>query len=568
MIGLSRTLRAFLIFLAVGIIASCSDGNEVEVYDVIIMNGTVYDGSGHAGVLADVGIRGDRIVAVGDLSGSVTTKVIDADGLAVAPGFINMLSWAVDSLIHDGRGLSDIKQGVTLEIFGEGVSWGPFNEDLKETFKANQGDITYDITWTTLGEYLDFITDKGISPNVASYVGATTVRMYYLGEDDIDPTPEQLEGMQELVREAMREGAIGVASSLIYAPASYAETPELIALVSAAVEYGGGYISHMRSEGKYLLEAVGELITIARETGAHAEIYHLKAAGQSNWGKLEEVFSMVEAARAEGLEITADMYTYIAGATGLDASMPTWVQAGGFDAWVARLQDPEIRAEVIAEMQSGDVEWENLFHDAGPDGMMLVAFKNPDLRHYIGMTLTEVALARGTTPAETVLDLVIEDGSRVGTIYFLMTEENVKKQIARPWVSFDSDAGALAPEGVFLLSGTHPRAYGNFARLLGKYVRDEKVISLAEAIRRLTSLPAANIKIRDRGSLAPGFYADLAIFDPDKIQDHATFAEPHQLATGMVHVFVNGEQVLRDGEHTGAMPGRVVRGPGWTGWQD
>lgn len=566
MIRLSSTLRSLLIFLALSVLVSCS--NEGEDYDVIILNGTVYDGSGQAGVRADVGIRGDRIVAVGDLSDSSATNMIDAQGLAVAPGFINILSWGVEPLIVDGRGLSDIKQGVTLEVFGEGYSWGPFSDEMKKNFTEAQGDLKYDITWTTLGEYLDFLTKKGISPNVASYVGATTVRMYYLGEDDIDPSPKQLAAMQELVREAMREGALGVGSSLIYAPASFAETPELIALVGAAAEFGGGYISHMRSEGKFLLEAVEELITIARETGAHAEIYHLKAAGKSNWGKIENVFALVEAARSEGLAITADMYTYIAGATGLDAAMPTWVQAGGYKAWAERLKDPEIRARVIAEMRRADVDWENYFEGAGPDGMLLVGFKNPDLRKYIGKTLTEVAAERGISPADTALDLVIENGGDVGTVYFLMSEENVKKQIAQPWVSFGSDAEAMAPEGNFLLANPHPRAYGNFSRLLGKYVREEGVISLAEAIRRLTSLPAANIKIRDRGMLAPGFYADLAIFDPDLIQDHATFDKPHQLATGMVHVFVNGQQVLRDGEHTGATPGRVVRGPGWVGWTD
>lgn len=560
----------FLALAAALFAASCSPAEETSApnYDVIIRGGTIYDGLGGAPYAGDVAISGDKVAAVGDLGEATADTVVDATGMAVAPGFINMLSWATDTLIIDGRGMSDIKQGVTLEIFGEGVSYGPVSDEMAAYWQAAQGDIKFDITWRSLGEYLDFLEDKGVSPNVASYVGATTVRMYYLGEDDIDPTPEQLAGMQDLVREAMKEGALGVGSSIIYAPASYAETPELIALVKVAGDYGGGYISHMRSEGRFLLESVEELITIAREAGVHAEIYHLKAGGKENWHKMDQVFEMVEAAQAEGLAITADMYTYVAGATGLDASMPTWVQDGGYEAWAERLKDPEIRARVMAEMNSFDVEWENLFASAGADGMLLVGFKNPELRSLIGKTLAEVAEMRGTSPAETAMDLVIEDGSRVGTVYFLMTEENLRKQIAKPWVSFDSDAGAPAAEGVFLLQGAHPRTYGNFARLLAKYVRDEKVIPLEEAIRRLTSLPAYNVKIRGRGQLTAGYYADVVVFDPATIQDHATFAEPHQYATGMVHVFVNGGHVLKDGEHTGATPGRVVRGPGWTGWTE
>ncbi len=422
------------------------------------------------------------------------------------------------------------------------------------------------VPWTTLGEYLDYLVEKGIAPNVASFAGATTVRIHELGYDNRPPTPEELERMQALVRQAMEDGALGVGSSLIYAPAFYAATDELIALCTVAGEHGGMYISHMRSEGNRLLESIDELITIAREAGLPAEIYHLKAAGRDNWGKLDAVIERVEAARAEGLAITADMYTYTAGATGLDASMPPSVQAGGFEAWRTRLQDPATRARLEQEMNTPTDEWENLYLAAGPDKVLLVGFRNEDLRGYTGKTLAEVAAERGTSPAVTAMDLVVEDSSLVGTVYFLMTEDNVKRQIALPWVSFDSDAGSLAPEGVFLETNPHPRAYGNFARLLGKYTRDEQVISLEEAIRRLTTLPASNLKIRRRGALQPGYFADVAIFDPAAIQDHATFAEPHQYATGMVHVFVNGTQVLRDGEHTGATPGRVVRGPGWTGW--
>jgi N-acyl-D-amino-acid deacylase len=374
--------------------------------------------------------------------------------------------------------------------------------------------------------------------------------------------------MQEHVRVAMREGAIGVGSSLIYAPANFASTDELIALVGAAAEYGGRYISHVRSEGNRLEESIDELIEISEATGAPAEIYHLKAAGRDNWRKLENVFAMVDQARAEGLAITADMYTYTAGATGLDAAMPLWVQEGGDEAWFERLEDPAIRERVLVEMAEDQSEWENLLYHAGPHGVMLIGFRNPELRHLTGKTLAEVADMWEVTPAEAAIDLVIKDRSRVDTVYFLMSEENVAKKVAKPWVSFGSDAEASAPEGVFLNSSTHPRAYGTFVRVLGKYARDEGVISLQEAIRKMTSLPAANIGIRERGSLTEGFYADVVVFDPATVRDHATYKEPLQYATGVEHVFVNGEQVLKNGEHTGATPGRVVRGPGWTGWEE
>ena len=559
-------LRHVQILFSVILLAGCTGPTEPEHYDVIIRGGTVYDGLGGPPIEADVAINGDRIAKVGDLETAVAATEVDASGKAVSPGFINMLSWATESLIEDGRGMSDVKQGVTLEVMGEGWSMGPVNDELRELAKAQQVDIEYDITWSTLGEYLDFLEDKGVSPNVASYVGAATLRMMEVGFDNTRATDEQLLRMQEHVRVAMREGAIGVGSSLIYAPGNFANTDELVGLVSAAAEYGGRYISHIRSEGDRLEESVEELIHISRVTGAPSEIYHLKASGQPNWHKLENVFALVESAREEGLAITADMYTYPAGATGLDASMPLWVQEGGDEAWFARLEDPEIRARVKEEMMSEDTDWENLGLHAGPDGILFIGFRNPDLRHLIGKTLQEVADMRGVSTADVAIDLVIEDRSRVATVYFLMSEDNVAKKVAQPWMSFGSDAEASAPEGVFLNSSTHPRAYGTFARVLGKYARDEGIITLQDAVRKLTSLPAANIGIRERGQLTAGYFADVVVFDPEAIQDHATFEEPLQYATGVQHVFVNGEQVLKDGEHTGATPGRVVRGPGWTGW--
>jgi len=535
---------------------------DLPHYSLIIENGTIYDGYGGEPYVASVAIDGDRIVAVGEIEASAD-RVIDAQGLAVAPGFINMLSWATETLIEDGHSQSDIRQGVTLEVMGEGWSMGPWNETMKQEVLDDQADIKYDVEWTTLGEYLQHLEDRGISTNVASFVGATTVRIHEIGFEDRPPTAEELERMKALVRQAMEEGALGVGSSLIYAPAFYADTGELIELNKVAAEYGGRYISHIRSEGNNLLEAVEELITIAREAGIGAEIYHLKAAGQKNWHKIEDVFARVEAARAEGLDITTDMYTYTAGATGLDAAMPPWVQEGGHDAWVERLKDPEIRSRLVGEIASDAEDWENLYFAAGgPENVLFIGFKNPELKHLTGKTLAEVAEMRGTGPEETMMNLVIEDDSRVTTAYFIMSEENVKKKIAQPWVAFGSDAESLAPEGVFLQFNTHPRAYGTFARLLGKYVRDEQVISLPQAIRRLTTFPAENLKLKDRGALKEGYFADIAVFDPATIQDHATYAEPHQFATGVHHVIVNGEPVLLDGEHTGATPGRFVKGPG------
>ncbi len=536
---------------------------RAETFDVIICNGVVYDGSGSEPLQTNVGIRGDMIARIGKLGGDAAKVTIDAKGMAVAPGFINMLSWATASLMEDGRSQSDIRQGVTLEVFGEGWSYGPLNEATRRAFLSLQGDIKFDMPWSTLSEYLDFHVARGVSPNIASFVGATTVRINVLGFEDRPPSAKELERMRTLVRREMEAGALGVGSSLIYAPAFYADTNELIELSKVAAQYDGLYISHMRSEGNQLLEAVDELLKIARQANIPAEIYHLKAAGKKNWPKLDQLITKVAAARTEGLGITADMYTYTAGATGLNAAMPPWVQEGGFDRWRDRLQDPDIRQRVLKEMKTETNDWENLLLLAGsPDRVLLVGFNNPDLKHLTGKSLAEVARQRDKSPEETAMDLVIEDGSRVGTVYFLMSEENIKKKISLPWVSFDSDAGSLAPKGVFLKSNPHPRAYGCFARLLGKYVRDERVIPLETAIHKLTGLPATTLGLRRRGLLQPGYFADVVVFDPAKIQDHATYENPHQYATGVRDVLVNGVQVLKNGEHTGKKPGRVVRGNG------
>jgi N-acyl-D-aspartate/D-glutamate deacylase len=555
--------------LALLTISACSKSPAPAVvsdYDTIIRNGMIYDGSGEPPYRGDVAIVDDRIAAMGNLATATADTEIDAGGMAVSPGFINMLSWATVSLFADGRAMSDVHQGVTLEIMGEGSSMGPLNPAMKQRMQDRQGDIRFDVTWTTLGEYLERLETLGVSVNVASYVGAGTVRIHEVGYDDRRATADELARMQDLVREAMEQGALGVGSSLIYAPDNFADTDELVALASAAAEYGGAYISHIRSEGNRLEEAVQELIKIASLSGAPAEIYHLKASGKNNWYKLESVFNMVESARAAGLRISADMYTYNAGATGLDATMPLWVQAGGHDAWVERLRDPGIRERVIAEMHEDSNEWENFYVQAGPENILLLGFRDPELRPLIGKTLQEVADERGQDPAATAIDLVIEDDSRVDAAFTLMSEFNVSRKAAKPWVSFGSDAGALAAEGVFLNSSPHPRAYGTFARVLSRFVRDEHLMPLEEAIRRMTSLPAYNTGIRERGRLAEDYFADIVVFDPAKVTDHATFEKPHQYASGVAHVFVNGVQVLKDGTHTGAKPGRVVRGPGWSGW--
>jgi len=544
-----RVLAAFALILS-----SPASARTAPAYDIVIRGGTIYDGSGGAPFKGDVALKGDRIVALAERIPGRGRSEVDARGLAVAPGFINMLSWAADPLIRDGRAQSDVRQGVTLEVMGEGWSMGPFSPAQKAEAYAEQTGQRYPISWTTLGEFLQFLEKKGISVNVASMVGASTVRVHELGRNDVDPTPEQLARMRALVRQAMDEGAMGVGSSLIYVPAVYAETDELVALASEAGRCGGMYISHMRSEGGRLLEAIDELVEISRRSGARAEIYHLKAAGRSNWPLMEPALARIEAARAAGVAVTADMYLYAASGTGLDSTLPFWVREGGTGAMLERLRDPSVRARVVAEMQGGSRDWSTV---------QPVGFANPALRPYAGKRLPEIASLRGKSAQETAVDLIVEDGSGIGTVFHSMSEDNIRKVVQRPWVSFGSDAAAIATEPPFTDKEVHPRAYGNFARLLGRYVRDEKALSLAEAVRRLTSLPAENLRIADRGRLRKGFHADIAIFDPATIADRATYERPHQYAVGMRHVFVNGVQVLRHGEHTGAKPGRFVRGPGW-----
>ena len=532
-------------------------------FDVILRGGIVYDGTGAPGVRTDVGLLRDRVAFIGDLSGATAGLELSVAGYAVAPGFINMLSWATESLIVDGRSLGNIRQGVTTEIFGEGTSMGPLTAEMKTRWKSEQGDLKFEYGWTTLSDYLRHLDAKGVSPNVASFIGAGTIREHVIGLTNRPPTPAELDQMRALVRREMQSGALGIGSSLIYAPDSFASTEELIELCKVAAEYGGIYISHMRSEGTRLVEAVEELIRISREANIPAEIYHLKAAGESNWPKMDRVLAMIEEARQSGLKITADMYSYTAGSTGFNAAMPPWALEGGYQALFKRLRDPQERAKIRAAMTTPATDWENLYLAAGsPERVLLVDFKNEKLKPLTGKTLAEVAKMRGKDPIDTILDLVLEDESRVGVVYFLMSEENVKKQMARPWVSFGSDAASMAPEGIFLKSSTHPRAYGNFARVLGKYSRDEQVMTLEEAIRRASGLPAANLGLTDRGLLKVGQFADVVVFDPASVGDRATFQQPHQLAVGVVHVFVNGEQVLSYGEHTGRLPGRALRGPG------
>ena len=530
-------------------------------YDVVIRGGTIYDGSGGRPTMGDVAIAGDRIAAVGSPLGGRGRIEIDARGQVVAPGFINMLSHAGESMIADRRAVADVKQGVTLEIFGE-FSWGPLSDAMKQEILDLQADIRYPVEWTTFGEFFAWLAGRGMSVNVASFVGAATVREVVLGKSPRAPDAAELDRMRELVRQAMREGALGLTTALIYVPGSYASTDELIALAKVAAELDGLFTVHMRSEGDRLLEAIDEVIRIGRAAAIRTEIYHLKAAGRSNWDKLNAAVAKIEAARREGLLLTANMYNYVAGATGLDAAMPQWVQEGGVPAWTARLKDPATRARVRAEMRAPGKDWENLYLGAGADGVFPVAFKNPALRPLTGKNLAQIAAERNTTPEDVAMDLVIEDGTRVGTIYFLMSEDNVKKQLKLPWVSFGSDAASMAPEGIFLKASTHPRAYGNFARWLGHYVRDEKLVPLTEAIRRLTGLPATNLGLSGRGFLKPGMYADVVVFDPATIADRATFEKPHQYSVGVRHVLVNGVPVLKDGEHTGALPGRALKGPG------
>ena len=542
-------------------IISCSGTPDV---DFLIQNGIIYDGSGNTPYRGTIAIKDDKIFYVGPPKFFTANKIVNATDKAVSPGFINMLSWGVETLIEDGKSQSDIRQGVTLEVFGEGMSWGPLNQELKRNILKNQGDIKYDIKWKTLGEYLQFLEDKGISTNVSSFIGATTLRINAVGYENRKPNDSELEIMKNLVHQGMKEGAMGIGSSLIYAPAFYSSTEELIEICKIAAQYDGMYISHLRSEGNKILESVDELLSISDKSGIRAEIYHLKLSGKNNWNKLDRVIQKIDSARAKGLKISTDMYTYIAGATGLDASMPPWVQEGGLDMWIERLKNPKIRVRVIKEMKTDTDKWENLMRAAkSSDNLILVGFKNDSLKYLTGKTLTEVSKIKGKSPEETAIDLVIQDGSRVGTVYFLMDEENVKRQIKLPYMSFGSDAGTMSPEGVFLKNSTHPRAFGNFARLLGKYVRDEKLISLQEAVHRLTGLPASNLKLKKRGYLKKGFYADVVVFNPKTINDFATFENPMQYAKGVNHVWVNGTHVLNNGNHTGAFGGKFVKGPGY-----
>jgi len=532
-------------------------------FDVVIKNGVVYDGTGGEGREVDVALRGDRIAGVGDFKNSPAKLVIDARGLAIAPGFINMLSWSNESLIADGLSQSEIRQGVTTEIMGEGDSMGPVNDRVREEMLREQRDIHYKVEWTTLADYLRYLEKRGVSCNVASFIGATTIRKNVIGYEDKQPTPQQLDQMRALVQKEMEAGALGIGTSLIYPPAFYAKTPELIELCKVAARYKGKYISHMRSEGNQLLEAVDELIRISREANIPAEIYHIKAAGKSNWPKVDALLAKIEAAQKEGVKITADMYTYTAAGTGLDACLPPWTEDGGYPALFKRLRDPATREKIAAEVKTPSDAWENLYLAAGsPENILVVGFKSEKLKPLTGKSLAEVAKMRGKDPVETIMDLLAEDESRIDTIYFVMSEENVRKEIAKPWISFGSDESSQAPEGVFLKSNPHPRAYGNFARVLGKYVRDEKVISLGEAVRRLSALPATNLGLDQRGFIQEGMFADVVVFDPATIADRATFAQPHQYSVGMKQIFVNGVQVLKDGEHTGAKPGRALWGPG------
>jgi N-acyl-D-amino-acid deacylase len=560
---MNRPIRAALGVAACVLAAGCATVPATPAYDVVLRGGTIYDGRGGPPYSGDVAIKGDRIAFVGPHADGRAVREVDAHGLAVSPGFINMLSWANESLIADPKGQSDIRQGVTLEVMGEGDSMGPLSDDMKAHASARQGDIKYPIEWTTLGDYLGWLEKNGVATNVASFVGASTVRIHELGEGDVDPTPAQLVSMRALVRQAMNEGAMGVGSSLVYAPDNFAETPELAALATESAKCGGMYISHIRDEGPKLLEAIDELVAIARTSGGPAEIYHFKQSGKSNWGKMDAAIARVEAARAQGLRITADMYTYAASSTGLDAAMPLWIQAGGIEQWVERLKDPALRARALGEMRAGTVSENSDLVVREPAKVLLLGFKSAALKPLTGRSLADVAKERGKSPEETAADLIVEDNSRIQVAYFSMSEDNVRREVQLPWMSFGSDASSQAPEGVFLKSSTHPRAYGNVARLLGHYVRDERLVTLQEAVRRLTSLPASNLGLKDRGLLAPGLHADVVAFDASAIRDNATFDKPQQFATGVRHVFVNGIQVLKDGEHTAATPGRFVRGPGW-----
>jgi len=564
---IARRYALFSAVVALSYVTSPTRGVETPSpgteFDLLIKGGTVYDGDGGEGRAVDVTVRGDRITGVGDFHNASAKNVIDARGLAVAPGFINMLSWSNESLIQDGRSQSEIRQGVTTEIMGEGESMGPVNDRVRQYMLKQQSDIKYDIKWNTLAEYLQYLERRGVSCNVASFIGATTIRENVIGFEDKQPTAQQLDEMRELVRKEMEAGALGIGTSLMYPPAFYAKTEELIELCKVAAKYQGKYISHIRSEGNQLLPALEELIRIGREAGLPAEVYHIKAAGKKNWPLLDQMIARIEAARKEGLKITADMYAYTASGTGLDACLPPWTQDGGYPVLFTRLRDKATREKIAAEVRTDSDAWENIYLSVGsPDKILLVGFKSEQLKPLTGKSLAEVAKARGKDPVETIMDLLVEDESRISAIYFEMSEENVRKEMTKPWISFGSDEASQAPEGVFLKSNPHPRAYGNFARVLGKYVREEKLISLGDAVRRLSGLPATNLGLEHRGFIKEGMFADLVVFDPATIADRATFAQPHQYAAGVKHVFVNGQQVLKDGEHTGATPGRALSGPG------
>jgi len=562
-----RTPAAAIAAISMGI-AAPPGASAAVLHDIVLQAGTIYDGTGGKPYVGDVAIDGNRITYVGPHKPMRAKRVINVSGKAVAPGFINVLSHAEETLLADGRAESDLYQGVTLEIMGEDDSMGPTTDAMAKRDEARESDIKYPIDWRRFEEYFEKLEKRGVSVNVASFVGAGTVRDYVLGEGDVQPTPTQLARMRDVAHQAMQEGALGVGSALIYAPSTYAQTPELTALATEAGRCGGIYITHMRSESDHILEALGEAITIAKDSGAPAEIFHLKQAGKSNWSKLDPVIARIEAARATGVRLTADMYTSTAAATGFDASMPHWVLDGGLEAWVARMKDPAIRARLLQEMRDPPAGYESALAGAGAEGTLLLAFKNDALKPLTGKTLAEVARMRGKSPEETVIDLVIEDNSRIGVAYILMSEDNVRKEATLPWMSFGSDEGAPAPEGVFLESNPHPRAYDNFAKLLAEFVRKDKAVTLPDAIHRLSALPAANLSLKDRGLLRTGYFADVVVFDPDTIEDHATFASPHQLASGVEYVLVNGGLALDEGKATGSHTGRFVRGRGWTGWHD
>jgi N-acyl-D-amino-acid deacylase len=561
----SRMLIALAATGAAACLTSYAATAAEPVHDLVIRNAEIYDGLGSKPYAGEVAVDGDRIAYVGPAHQLKGRAQIDARGKAVAPGFIDMMGHSEESLLADGRAVSGLKQGITLDVFTE-QSMGPMTDEMAKQAAQRQGDFKYDVNWRTLGQYLDRLQQHGIAPNVASFVGEGEVRVNVLGEGDVTPSAQQLEAMRALVQQAMEQGAMGLTTALIYAPMNYAKTPELIAMAQESARCGGIYTAHMRSEGDHIEDAVQETIDIARASGAPAEIHHLKFIGQSNWGKRDRIIAMIEAARASGVRITADMYMYTAGGTALDASLPPWVHAGGPEAMIGQLKKPEVRAKVLAAMREDHPkDWENLYRQAGPDGMLILAIKHPELKPLIGKTISEIAKMRGVSVEDAIIDLVIEDDAGAGAAYTIISEDNIPKQLVLPWVSSGSDAESSAPEGVFLLSSTHPRAYGNFARIFAKYVRDEHVLPVEEAIRKITSLPANVLSLTDRGRLKNGAFADIVIFDPNTMQDHSTYAKPMQYATGVSDVLINGKLALKDGLPTGASTGRILRGRAWTG---